>query len=154
MNEYMRIAIEEAEEGVRCDHGGPFGAVIVYNGKVIARGHNRVIATNDPTAHAEMEVLREAARKLGRFDLSDCDIYSSCEPCPMCFSAIHWAKMKNLYFGCSREDAADIGFDDNFIYDVIRGTAEKEQVHIEQIERENCLKPFKKWEDKSDKVQY
>ena len=115
MNEYMRIAIEEAEEGVRCDHGGPFGAVVVYNGKVIARGHNRVIATNDPTAHAEMEVIREAARKLGRFDLSDCEIYSSCEPCPMCFSAIHWAKMKNLYFGCSREDAADIGFDDNFI---------------------------------------
>src|SRR5512136_691190 len=112
MRKFMRMAIREAEKGMRRNEGGPFGAVIVKDGKVVARAHNRVIKTNDPTAHAEVVAIRKATAKLKRFDLSDCEIYASCEPCPMCFAAIHWAKMRTLYFGCSRKDAAAIGFDD------------------------------------------
>jgi len=125
----MKIAIEEAQIGIMTGEGGPFGAVIIKNGNVISRTHNRVLQTNDPTAHAEINAIREATEKLGRFDLSDCEIYSSCEPCPMCFSAIHWAKMKKLYYGCTREDAAQIGFDDQFIYDVILGKTTKKQIY-------------------------
>lgn len=121
----MQIAVEEAFEGMRKNDGGPFGAVIVRNGKIIAKGHNKVLGTNDPTAHAEITTIRKACRILKRFDLSDCEIYSSCEPCPMCFAAIHWAKMKKLSYGCTRKDAANIGFDDKFIYDVIQGKAKK-----------------------------
>ncbi len=150
----MKEAVEEAYEGVSAGDGGPFGAVIVQNGKIIARGHNKVLVTNDPTAHAEISVIREASRKLGRFDLSDCEIYSSCEPCPMCFAAIHWAKMKKLYYGCTREDAAEIDFDDQFIYDVIRGKTSKQQVSIEQIERDACYGPFSAWKNKDDKIRY
>lgn len=150
----MKIAIEEAFKGLRQNDGGPFGAVIVRNGKIVAKGHNEVIKTNDPTAHAEIVAIRKASAKLKRFDLSDCEIYSSCEPCPMCFAAIHWAKMKKLYYGCTRNDAAKIGFDDKFIYDVIKGTSKKRQVKKVQIDRKECLKPFKEWESKSDKIQY
>ena len=150
----MGTAVEEAKIGVAAGHGGPFGAVIVHNGEVIARGHNRVIETNDPTAHAEICVIREASRRLGRFDLSDCEIYSSCEPCPMCFAAVHWAKMKKLYFGCTREDAADIDFDDQYIYDVINGKASIHQVDIERIDRSSCLEVFTLWREKEDKIQY
>lgn len=150
----MKIAIEEALEGLKKNHGGPFGAVIVRNGKVIAKAHNEVIRKNDPTNHAEMMAIRKASAKLKRFDLSDCEIYSSCEPCPMCFSAIHWAKIKKLYYGCTEKDAAQIGFDDKFIYDVIKGTSKKKQVKLKQIDRKECLKPFKKWEEKENKVRY
>jgi len=154
VDEFMSAAVEEAEYGVKHNHGGPFGAVIVKDGKIIARSHNMVIITNDPTAHAEINVIREASKKLNRFDLSDCELYTSCEPCPMCFSAVHWAKMKKMYFGCTRSDAAKIGFDDEFIYDVIKGTADKEQVKTFQVERAACLKVFSLWEEKSDKVSY
>jgi len=150
----MEAAAEEAMKGMKSDDGGPFGAVIVKDGKIIAAAHNEVIKTNDPTAHAEITAIRKASQILGRFDLSDCVIYSSCEPCPMCFAAIHWAKFTRLYYGCSRYDAADIGFDDNFIYEVIRGNTEKEQVKTEQIEREICLKSFKEWKKRDDRVQY
>lgn len=150
----MNEAVKEAYVGLSKNDGGPFGAVIVKNGKIIARGHNMVLSTNDPTAHAEIVALRLASAKLKRFDLSDCEIYSSCEPCPMCFSAIHWAKMKKLYFGCTRKDAAKIDFDDKFIYDVIKGTSKKKQVKISKINRTECLKPFKVWQEKIDKVQY
>ncbi len=150
----MKMAIEEAFRSLRQNSGGPFGVVIVSAGKVIVKGHNEVIKTNDPTAHAEIVAIRKASAKLKRFDLSDCEIYSSCEPCPMCFSAIHWAKMKKLYYGCTKEDAAKIGFDDKFIYDVIKGTSKKKQVQITQIDREKCLKPFKQWELKVGKIQY
>lgn len=150
----MEAAAEEAVKGIISDEGGPFGAVIVKDGKIIAAAHNEVIKTNDPTAHAEINVIRKASKILGRFDLSDCVIYSSCEPCPMCFAAIHWAKFTELYFGCSRHDAAEIGFDDNFIYDVIRGKTEKEQVNLKQIEREICLESFRQWKNKDDRVQY
>ena len=154
MNEFMKEAIEEAFIGMRKGDGGPFGAVIVLNGKIIARAHNEVLITNDPTMHAEVNAIRKATKKLGRFDLSDCEIYSSCEPCPMCFAAIHWAKMKKLYYGASRYDAAAIDFDDQYIYDVINKTATTEQVDIEIIECTECKAPLKEWGDKSDKTKY
>lgn len=154
MDRFMKMAVDEANEGLDKDEGGPFGAVIVKDGKVIARAHNMVVQTNDPTAHAEMIAIRKACSRLGRFDLSDCEIYSSCEPCPMCFSAIHWAKMKKLYYACSAQDAAEIGFDDKFIYDVIKGTASKEQVGSVQKDRESSLGPFKRWKERIDKVEY
>lgn len=154
MNKYMKIAIEEAYIGMRKGDGGPFGAVIVKDGEIIARAHNEVIKTNDPTMHAEVNAIRKATKLLGRFDLSDCEIYSSCEPCPMCFAAIHWAKMKSLYVGASRYDAAAIGFDDQYIYDVINNTAEHTQVHIENIDCEQCKEPFKEWDEMVEKTEY
>lgn len=154
MNKYMKIAVEEAYIGMRKGDGGPFGAVIVKDGEIIARAHNEVIKTNDPTMHAEVNAIRKATKLLGRFDLSDCEIYSSCEPCPMCFAAIHWAKMKSLYVGASRYDAAAIGFDDQYIYDVINNTAEHTQVHIENIDCEQCKEPFKEWDEMAEKTEY
>lgn len=150
----MKIAVKEANKGIKLGHGGPFGAVIVKENKIISQGHNEVIKTNDPTCHAEIVAIRKATAKLKRFDLSDCIIYSSCEPCPMCLGAIHWAKLRRMYYGCSRKDAANIGFDDKFIYDVIRGTASKKQVTSKQIDRLACLEPMKKWLKKLDKVRY
>lgn len=154
MNEFMKLALDEAYKGMRAEDGGPFGAAIVKDGKIIAIGHNEVIKTNDPTAHAEIVAIRKATKLLGRFDLSDCEIYSSCEPCPMCFSAIHWAKMKTLYFAANRYDAAAIGFDDQYIYDVIEGKATKEQVTIVKIDREEAMGPFQEWDKMMNKVEY
>ena len=154
MNEFMKLALDEAFKGMRADEGGPFGAAIVKDGKIIALGHNEVIKTNDPTAHAEITAIRKATKLLGRFDLSDCEIYSTCEPCPMCYSAIHWAKMKTLYIGATRYDAAAIGFDDQYIYDVIQGKATKEQVATHHIDHDECLGPFKEWDEKNNKVEY
>jgi len=154
MNKYMEQAINEAYEGMRKGDGGPFGAVIVKDGVVIASAHNEVIKTNDPTMHAEVNAIRKATALLGRFDLSDCEIYSSCEPCPMCFAAIHWAKMKTLYVGASRYDAADIGFDDQYIYDVINKTATKEQVETHLLDSEECQKPLKEWAKMTEKTEY
>ncbi len=154
MNIFMKMAIEEAFEGMRKGDGGPFGAVIVKDGKVIARAHNEVLVTNDPTMHAEVNAIRKATKLLGRFDLSDCEIYSSCEPCPMCFAAIHWAKMKKLYVGASRYDAAAIGFDDQYIYDVINKTADVEQVEIELVDCEECKKPLSEWGELESKTEY
>lgn len=153
-NYFMKKAVKEAFSGMRKNDGGPFGAVIVKNNKIIAIGHNEVLKTNDPIMHAEIIAIRKAAKFLKRFDLSDCKIYSTCEPCPMCFAAIHWAKIRKLYFGCSQKDAAKIGFDDKFIYDVIRNKAKKKQVFAAQIKRNECLKIFKIWENKEDKKQY
>ncbi|MBZ9606765.1 nucleoside deaminase [Clostridium estertheticum] len=154
MNKFMKIAIEEALAGMENNDGGPFGAVIVRNGEIISSAHNQVIKTNDPTAHAEVTAIRKASSTLGKFDLSDCVIYSSCEPCPMCFAAIHWAKIKTLYYGSTRQDAANIDFDDQYIYDVINGTAKILQVEVLQIDREESLEAFKKWKIKTDRVQY
>lgn len=150
----MKLAIDEALVGMNINDGGPFGAVIVRNGEIISCAHNEVVKTNDPTAHAEITALRKASSTLGRFDLSDCEIYSSCEPCPMCFAAIHWAKIKKLYYGASREDAANIDFDDKYIYDVIKGVAKELQVDVVQINREESLEPFRKWKIKVDKTRY
>ena len=142
MNEFMRDAIEEARIGIHAGHGGPFGALIVREGKIIARAHNEVLSSNDPTAHAEILAIRRASAKLGRFDLSDCEIYTSCEPCPMCFAAVHWAKMRRLYYACTRKDAAGIGFDDDYIYQVIRGEADEMQVELSMIDRSEGLQLF------------
>jgi guanine deaminase len=154
MNKFMQIAIEQALDGMKNNDGGPFGAVIVKDGEIISSAHNEVIKTNDPTAHAEVTALRNASKILGRFDLSDCEIYSSCEPCPMCFAAIHWAKIKKLYYGSTRQDAANIDFDDQYIYDVINGTATELQVEVVQVDRQESLEPFEKWQAKMDRVQY
>lgn len=154
MNKFMQAAIDEAFIGMRKGEGGPFGAVIVKDGEIIARAHNEVLTTNDPTMHAEVNAIRKATKLLQRFDLSDCEIYSTCEPCPMCFAAIHWAKMKKLYFGASRFDAAEVDFDDQYIYDVINKKATKEQVAIEVIDVEACKAPLVEWGKLTEKVPY
>ena len=155
MHPFMKIASEEAVAGARNNEGGPFGAVIVREGEVVARGHNEVLKNNDPTAHAEMVTIRRAAASLGRFDLSDCVLYTSCEPCPMCLSAIYWARIPTVFFGCSKEDAADIGFDDQAIYEYIRHP-EQHQVELCLIsqDREECLRNFEEWRNKADKTMY
>jgi guanine deaminase len=153
-NEYMELAIKEAMKGMRHNHGGPFGAVIVRQGEVIAAAHNEVLKSSDPTAHAEVLAIRRASKKLGKFDLSDCDLYSTCEPCPMCFAAIHWAKMTTLYFGCSRQDAAAIGFDDAYIYSVLQGKASHQQVQSRVLQQTTCLHLFELWKQKADKKTY
>lgn len=150
----MKIAVDEALLGVKKRDGGPFGAVIVKDGEVIATGHNQVIATNDPTAHAEVVAIREASKKLGRFDLSDCELYTTCEPCPMCYSAAHWAKITKVYFGATRGDAADAGFDDAYIYDVLSGKIENEQMTLEQVERETCLEAFETYNKDEKRTLY
>jgi guanine deaminase len=154
MNEFMKAAFEESIIGIERNEGGPFGAVIVNAGKIISRTHNSVIKDNDPTQHAEMAAIRSASKALGRFDLSDCDIYSSCEPCPMCLSAIFWARIKNIYYGCSRSDARDIGFDDELIYEVLKGAKKMPQTSMIQIDRDSCIESFEKWKNKTDKVNY
>jgi len=154
MNPFMKRAVAEALKGLRKGEGGPFGAVIVRKGEIVSVGHNTVIQTHDPTCHAEMNAIREAAKKLKRFDLSDCAIYSSCEPCPMCFSAIHWAKMKTLYYGCTHQDAGKIGFDDEFIYRAIRGTVKRPRLKTHRLDRKGCRVPFQEWEKKENKVRY
>jgi len=150
----MALAVREAFRGLRANEGGPFGAVIVRNNKVIAQAHNRVVKAKDPTAHAELLAIRMAAQKLGRFHLSDCQMYSTCEPCPMCLAAVHWAKLKKLYYGCTRQDAARIGFADRSIYQVFRGRTVKSRVVLEQLGRRECLPLFKAWTGKPDKVPY
>ncbi len=151
---HLEAAIREAQKGFRRNHGGPFGAVIVHQNRIIARGHNEVLRTNDPTAHAEIVAIRKASAKLGRFDLGDCEIWSTCEPCPMCFAAIHWAKIPLLYFGCTHDDAAAIGFDDAFIYAVIRGETSEQHLRLVQRGRPQCLILFSEWRSKQDRRSY
>ena len=150
----MKAAIEEARKGFNHNHGGPFGAVIVRDGVPIAYAHNEVLSTNDPTAHAEILAIRRASAILESYDLSDCEIYSTSEPCPMCFSAIHWSRLKKLYFGTTRNDVAVIGFDDSLIYDILSGKAQEVQMERINIERDCCLGLFKEWDAKPDKVLY
>ena len=149
----MGLAVAQAYLGMRKNSGGPFGAVIVRNGRVVAKGHNQVIGTNDPTAHAEIVAIRQAAARLKRFDLSDCEIYLTCEPCPMCLAAIFWANIRTVYFGCTREDAEKIGFRDKLFYDLLGKKASRtlKRVHLG---RRECLGPFREWERKKDKVKY
>ena len=154
MDEFMKEAILEAFEGIGLRTGGPFGAVIVKDNKIIARGHNKVIETNDPTAHAEIVAIREATKLLGRFDLSDCILYTTCEPCPMCYSAAHWAKIPLIYYGATKEDAKDIGFDDSYIYEVLQNKHSNEKMKICQIDREQCLEPFRKYEEDEERTLY
>lgn len=155
MNQYIGMANEEALQGSLANDGGPFGAVITKAGKVISQGHNEVLKTNDPTAHAEMVAIRRAAEALGSYDLSGCEIHSSCEPCPMCLAAIYWSRISKVYYGCTKEDAASIGFDDNAIYEYIKNPSHY-QVELQLIptDREVCLKTFEQWSTKQDKVIY
>jgi guanine deaminase len=144
LEKYMQMAIQEAIENID-KGGGPFGAVIVKDGTIISRCGNRVTQDNDPTAHAEVLAIREAAGKLGTWDLSDCEIYSSCEPCPMCLGAIYWAHIPVIYFGADREDAKLAGFDDSAIYDEIGKIPSKRKIKMVNILREKALAGFEKW---------
>ncbi len=150
---YMQRAINLAKKSVEAG-GGPFGALIVKDGEVVALGHNRVTLDKDPTAHAEVSVIRKACKKLDTFDLSGCDIYTSCEPCPMCLSAIYWAHIDNIYYGCTKADAKDIGFDDSFIYDQIDLKPEKRSIPTSHILRDQALEAFHLWVAKDDKTEY
>lgn len=151
---WMRAAIAEARRGVLAGEGGPFGALVVRDDAVIARAHNRVVASNDPTAHAEIVALRRASRKLGRFHLSDCEVYTTCEPCPMCLAAMHWARISVYYFGCTRRDAARIGFADKDIYDALAGRPVPGAPSARPLLRRECLGVFAEWAGRPDKVRY
>ncbi len=147
MNRYMEKAKLNAEKGIQRGEGGPFGAVIVdKNGNIISNGNNQVIKQNDPTAHAEITAIREACKKLNTYDLSEYIIYISCEPCPMCLSAIIWANIKKVYYGCTKEDAGAIGFRDDMIYEYLKGK-KKDVICLEKLDRDECLKVFKKYEE-------
>jgi guanine deaminase len=154
MNEFLALALKEARAGIGNDDGGPFGAVVVRNGEVVSKAHNEVLRRNDPTAHAEILAIREASAILGRFDLSDCEIYSTSQPCPMCFAAIFWARIKRLVYGTTREDVAGIGFDDSLIYQVIRGEAEAEEMEMVNVDREGCRAVLEEWERKPGRRMY
>lgn len=151
--ELMRKAIELSIENV-ANGGGPFGAVIARNGEIIATGVNRVTANNDPTAHAEVSAIRAAAEKIGRFDLSDCEIFTSCEPCPMCLGAIYWARLNKIYFANNKTDAKNIGFDDSFIYDELALPRDQRHLSAEEMMRNEAIKAFEAWTQKTDKIEY
>ncbi len=154
MNSFMQIAIEEARTGMEHDHGGPFGAVIVKDGRILSSTHNEVLRTKDPTAHAEILAIRQASALIDDFDLSDCEIYTSSQPCPMCLAAIYWARIKKVYYGCDKEDVAKIGFDDSLFYRYISGENRDSELDLISIDREGCLQLLKEWSEKSDKQMY
>lgn len=152
---YMEKAIELSSKGMNSNAGGPFGCVIVdKNGKIVGQGYNRVTSTNDPTAHAEVVAIRDACKNLKSFQLDDCTIYTSCEPCPMCLGAIYWARPKKIFYGCSREDAANIGFDDDFIYDEIGVDVKDRQIKTKQLGQKKAIKVFQDWDSKNNKTEY
>jgi guanine deaminase len=152
-NLFMARAIQLSIDNVNSG-GGPFGAVIVKNGSIVAEGVNRVTATIDPTAHAEVVAIRNACAKLGAFELNDCEIYTSCEPCPMCLGAIYWARLARIYFGNLASDASKIGFDDSFIYHEFGRTFPLRSIPMVQMMREQALAAFRAWQDKPNKIPY
>jgi tRNA(Arg) A34 adenosine deaminase TadA len=155
MNEFMKEAKELAEENLTTNAGGPFGACVVKDGEIIGRGSNKVISENDPTAHAEIMAIRDACKNLGTYDLSDCELYTSCYPCPMCLSAIIWANIKKVYYGNTKEDVANIGFRDDFIYEYIKnGNNNADVLSLESMDREETIKAFEEYKNKADKVIY
>ena len=161
MNEFMKIAKELSEENLETNNGGPFGAVVVKDGKVVGRGNNLVLKTNDPTAHAEIIAIREACKTINSYDLSECEIYTSCYPCPMCLSAIIWSNIKKVYYGNIKEDADSIGFRDDKIYDFFSNKDKKEKekeneniLKMESMDREETIKVFNKFKEKQDKTIY
>jgi guanine deaminase len=147
----MKEALKEDLKGVKTKKGGPFGCVIVHKGKIISKAHNTVTSSFDPTAHAEVNAIRKASKKLKTFNLKDCELYTTCEPCPMCFAAIHWARIKKVYYACDRKDAAKIGFHDKEIYDILSGKKKEKQFTQKQIDRDECLIAFKEWKNKKGK---
>ena len=152
-DEFMRRAIRLSLDNVK-KGGGPFGAVIVKDGRIISTGTNNVIAKNDPTAHAEIDAIRRAAKNLKDFDLSSCELYTSCEPCPMCLSAIYWARISRIYYGNTKKDAAKIGFRDDFIYHEIDKPMHKRKLKITQHLRDEAMMSFEMWDMKDDKTEY
>lgn len=152
-NEAIEKSVKLSELSIE-KGGGPFGAVIVKNGQIIAEAHNTVTITNDPTAHAEINAIREACNKLKTFDLSDCEIYSSCEPCPMCLSAIYWAKIPVVYYINTKKDAAAIGFSDDFIYNELSLPKEERKLKMIKVENVKAANAFEKWTKKEDKINY
>jgi tRNA(Arg) A34 adenosine deaminase TadA len=151
---FMMRAIALAAEGMNSNQGGPFGAVVVKDGKIIAEGFNQVASSNDPTAHAEVVAIRRACSILEHFELADCTIYTSCEPCPMCLGAIYWSRFKAVYYGCNKSDAKDIEFDDQLIYDELEVDISKRKIPFINIMREEALVVFSDWSQKVDKVVY
>ena len=151
MNKYMRMAINEARKGIRAGHGGPFGAVIVKDGVVVGKGHNQVVKNNDPTCHGEVMAIHKACKTLKTFDLSGCELYTTGEPCPMCFAAILWANISKVYYGCNIIDTEDIGFRDKVFYEM---TDEKKKEFVTELDRKACLKLYDEYKKISDKVNY
>jgi tRNA(Arg) A34 adenosine deaminase TadA len=151
---FMKRAIRMAERGMDLNAGGPFGCVIVKDDKIIAEGFNRVTSTNDPTAHAEVEAIRKACRKLKSFQLDECVIYTSCEPCPMCFGAIYWARPRMVYFACTKKDATKINFDDQFIYDELEKKIDDREIKFVRLMRKDAIPVFEKWAEKTDRIKY
>ena len=151
---FMQEAIALSQNGIANNEGGPFGCVVVKDDKIIGRGNNKVTSTNDPTAHAEVVAIRDACKTLGTFQLNNCEIYTSCEPCPMCLGAIYWARPKIIYFANNREDAADIGFDDSMIYDEMKAGIHERKIPIKSLSRDEALKVFNEWRIKGDKTLY
>lgn len=152
-SDFMQKAIELAVENVR-QGGGPFGAVITRNGELVATGVNRVTAHHDPTAHAEVTAIRAACQRLNTFDLSGCEIYTSCEPCPMCLGAIYWAHIDKIYYGCNKADASAAGFDDSFIYEELALPRDRRHKAIEELLPDEARRTFEAWEAQADKVRY
>lgn len=150
----MDLAVELSQRGMDNDKGGPFGAVVVRDGEVIAAAYNRVTGSDDPTAHAEVRALRLAAEMLGTFDLSDCEIYASSEPCPMCFGAIYWSRVQRVYFANTRQDAARIGFDDSFIYDELDKEPQERSIPFIKVDSDKALRVFDRWLEKNDRTEY
>ena len=153
-NPFMEEAIRLSLENMRSGRGGPFGAVIVKDGKVISRGFNQVTSANDPTAHAEVVAIREACKALNTFSLEGCEIYTSCEPCPMCLSAIYWARIDRVFYGNTKDDAAAIAFDDDFIYRELDRKIPERALPMTQMMREEALAAFREWDEKEDKIRY
>ena len=151
--DFMKRAIDLSIQNIK-NNGGPFGCVIVKDNNIIAEGVNRVTFNNDPTAHAEIVAIRNACNKLNTFNLERCELYSSCEPCPMCLSAIYWSHIDKVYYGNSREDAAKIKFDDKFIYDELLLNMEERKIPISQISRDEAIKAFNLWENEENKIKY
>ena len=158
MNEYMKIAKELANENLKTNAGGPFGACIVKDGKIIGKGSNHVLTNNDPTAHAEVMAIRDACKNINSYDLRGCELYTSCYPCPMCLAAIIWSNIKKVYYGNTKEDATDIGFRDDFIYDFINKLSLNEQdntiLDLKSLNREETIEEFNKFKNKEDKTIY
>jgi guanine deaminase len=152
--EFMRRAIMLGMENVRTGSGGPFASLVAREGRIVAEGVNRVTATNDPTAHAEVVAIREACRKLGAFQLSGCDLYTTCEPCPMCLGAIYWARPARVYYACEAADAAAVGFDDAFIYEELKRAHTERRVPMQQLLREESLEIFALWKRQENKTEY
>lgn len=151
---FLREAINLAKQGVEQGAGGPFGCVIVRDGAIVGRGSNRVTSTNDPTAHAEVVAIRDACRQLGSFQLTDCDLYTSCEPCPMCLGAIYWARPKRVVYACTRDEAADAGFDDAVIYNEISIPAGERKIPFDHQCLPEAIALFTHWKEKGDKRLY